>query len=428
VSKTFTFKDYTKKYNNEVHFTNNKDEPFYRWYPFVEGFSGNLVKSIVGELDYIPTLCLDPFAGSGTTPLACQDQAIMCISFEVNPFLVDLMKVKLYRGYDLRYIEDTIDRFELNLKKSKLTPDYPEIDPQTLFEKDGLKRWIFHKEVAWGIFDVLDEIESLPKDSIYPKLLFKIALSSNLLSISNVFRNGKCLSYKPNWQNNRLSREDVHKKFLDFCRNVILDDLRNVKSGEITVENHSLCARGDARELVKNLDDNSIDLVITSPPYLNSRDYTDIYRLELWVLGYLKSYADQRQLRKSTLRSHVQIVWGSEKAPEIADLTEALNRIEKHRDKFWNKSIPEMISGYFADMNTILRFLKTKLKSQSKVYIDIGNSSYYNVAVETDAITAQIAEKHGFNVDEIRIARYLRSSGQQDSAKLREGVIVLSKT
>jgi len=407
---------------------NNKGEPFYRWYPFVEGFSGNLVKSIVQELDYRPALCLDPFAGSGTTPLACQELGIKCISFEINPFLVDLMKVKLYREYDLHFLEDAIDRFELNLKKSELMPDYPEIDTETLFEKDGLKKWIFHKEVAWGIFDVLNEIENIPEDSNYHKLLFKIALASNLLSISNVFRNGKCLSYKPTWQNNRLSRGDVHKRFISFCRGVILDDLHKMNRANQTVDNHSLCKKGDARELIKHLDNDSIELVVTSPPYLNSRDYTDIYRLELWVLGYLKSYADERELRKSTLRSHVQIAWDTTEPPKIADLTTALNSLERHRDKFWNKSIPEMIRGYFADMNTMFGSLYQKLKQGSRIYLDVGNSSYYRISIETDSIIGQIAKDNGFQLDEIRIARYLRSSGQQDSAKLRESIIVLSKT
>jgi len=407
---------------------NNKDEPFYRWYPFVEGFSGNLVKSIIEELDYEPTLCLDTFAGSGTTPLACQDLGIKCISFEINPFLVDLMKIKLYRRYDLHYIEDTIDRFELNLEKSKLTPDYPEIDPETLFEKDGLKKWIFHKESAWGILDILNEIDSLRENTNCYKLLFKIALASNLLGISNVFRNGKCLSYKPNWQDNRLTRRDVHNKFTNFCRNTILDDLHEMNPTSQTVDNYSLCKKGDARKLVKDLEDDSIDLVITSPPYLNSRDYTDIYRLELWILGYLRTYADERKLRKSTLRSHVQISWDCVEIPKIQDLSTILNKIEQNRDKLWNKSIPEMIRGYFADMNAIFAGLYNKFKRGAMIYIDVGNSSYCRIPIETDSIISQIAEETGLILEEIRIARYLKSSGQQNSPKLRESIIVLRKT
>lgn len=429
MDNTSILRDFTETYNNEVHFLNNKDEPFYRWYPFVEGFSGNFVKSLIRELDYRPTLCLDPFAGSGTTPLACQEECVECVSFEINPFLHDLMEVKLYRGYDYDLLRGTVDKLELRLANAKDIPNYPEIDPQTLFERDGLAKWIFNKEVAWGILDILNEIKIMPEDfDNQHKLLLLVALASNLLSVSNVFRNGKCLSYKPNWQDGRLSRHDVHKKFIDFCRAVILEDLQNVDVNEKTVENHTLCKKGDARELITGLADKSVDLVVTSPPYLNSRDYTDVYRLELWILGYLKSYTDERALRKSTIRSHVQIVWPHEDPPEIADLTEVLNELEQNKDELWNKSIPDMIRGYFADMHTILGVLYKKLRSRSSVYIDVGNSSYLKKTIETDAIIAQIAERSGFLVDEIRVARYLRSSGQQDSTKLRESIIVLRKS
>ena len=56
-----------------------------------------------------------------------------------------------------------------------------------------------------------------------------------------------------------------------------------------------------------SLQSTQFDLVVFSPPYPNSFDYTDIYNVELWALGYLGSSADNRKLRGETLRSHVQI-------------------------------------------------------------------------------------------------------------------------
>lgn len=429
MGKIISPKDLTERYNNEVHFMNNKDEPFYRWYPFVEGFSGSLVKSIIEELDYTPTFCLDPFAGSGTTPLACQELGIKCLSFEINPFLYDLTITKLYRRYNQHFFENAINRMEQTLAKHKEIWGYPKLESETLFEKKSLQKWIFHRQVAWGLFDILNEIETLPDGpENYYKLLLKISLASILLDVSNVFRNGKCLSYKPNWQDNGMSRQDVHKKFISFCREVVFDDLRQLNSEEIIVENYSLCKKGDTRKLIKELEDESLDLVITSPPYLNSRDYTDIYRLELWVLGYLKSYAEQIELRKSTLRSHVQIAWPYIETPKINRLKKITKQLEKNRKVLWNRSIPEMIKGYFTDMNEILKSLYEKLRKNSKVYIIVGNSSYHKLSIETDFILAEIAQMNKFRVDEIRVARYLRSSGQQNSKKLRESIIVLTRT
>ena len=63
---------------------------------------------------------------------------------------------------------------------------------------------------------------------------------------------------------------------------------------------------GDTRKRMADLD-GPFDLILFSPPYPNSFDYTDIYNLELWVLGYLASAEDNLTLRRATLRSHVQI-------------------------------------------------------------------------------------------------------------------------
>lgn len=427
MKKLIKIKNYIKKYNNEIHFRNNKNEPIHRWYPFVEGFSSNFVKSIIDEVDYTPSCCLDPFAGSGTTPLACQQLAIKCYSFEVNPFLFDLMKVKINKGYDEQKLENIIRRVDQNLQLCKRIWEYPNIETQTLFEREGLKKWIFNREVAWGIFDILNEIYKLSnKTEGKYKLLLKIALASNLISISNIFRNGKCLSYKRNWSNNGISRQDVHKKFISFCKDIILRDLLHITPDDNGIDNSSFCKEGDARKLVKELEDRSIDLVITSPPYLNSRDYTDIYRLELWILGYLKTYKDERELRKNTLRSHVQIAWQKGETLKIKKLEKTLKEIEKHRKEFWNNSIPEMIKGYFIDMNIILKSLHKKMKIDSKAYINVGNSSYFKSIIETDAIIAELAEMNKFQVDDIRVARYLKSSGQQDSKRIRESIVILT--
>ena len=73
------------------------------------------------------------------------------------------------------------------------------------------------------------------------------------------------------------------------------------------MNNTNICYLGDVRKGIEEVPDNSLDLIITSPPYLNSRDYTDIYMLELKVLELVNSHEDLRNLRKSTLRSHVQV-------------------------------------------------------------------------------------------------------------------------
>jgi len=422
MQKDFLIKDYTNEYHELIHSRNNKHVPFYRWYPFVEGFSGDFVKSVITELDYSPKCCLDLFAGSGTTPLVCQENNLKCISLELNPFLFDVMKVKLRRDYDYIEISNLIETIQKKLVHYKRKWAYPNIETKTLFEVEGLKKWVLNKEAIWGVLDVLEEIKNLDTSG-KNKNLFRIALASILLKVSNVFRNGKCLSYKKDWREQKISRKKVHNKFLEVCKQIILSDIELVS--KTTVDNSKLCLKGDTRNLIGNLQNESIDLVITSPPYLNSRDYTDVYRLELWVLGYLKTFAEERKLRQSTLRSHVQVNWPNEEILNVPRLKRTVKNISKNSGALWNKHILNMIKGYFIDLNAILKSLHKKLVTGANIYIVVGNSFYNNIPVETDIILSEMSKNLGYKVSEIRIGRYTKTSGQQSSKKIRESVIVL---
>ena len=101
----YEYKDYFETYGRIMQFNKNKSEPFHRWYPFVEGYSKEFIQSIIFELDNRPEVCLEPFSGSGTTALELQDMGIKCMSFEVNPLMYLIAKVKLENEYDINVIQ-----------------------------------------------------------------------------------------------------------------------------------------------------------------------------------------------------------------------------------------------------------------------------------------------------------------------------------
>ena len=64
----------------------------------------------------------------------------------------------------------------------------------------------------------------------------------------------------------------------------------------------------DARQK-SSIEDRSIDLIITSPPYTNNYDYADATRLELSILGTIKGWGDlQTLIRPGLVRSCSQMV------------------------------------------------------------------------------------------------------------------------
>jgi len=426
-------KDYTEVYKPIMQFNNNKTAFIHQWYPFVEGYSKEFITNIIEEIDYEPQSALDPFAGSGTTPVELQEMGINCHSFEVSPFMHLLSTVKLERGYTLQDFIDhhiTVGLFlngKLNPIRQYLSPPLAQTF-QPGKKGKAKNKWVFHIGVMNGILDIKYAIRLVP-DEKYRKL-FSIALASILLDVSNVYRNGKCLSYKKDWRNRKISRRGVHQKFLDKLYNLIQPDIEKLEKIEQTVENLRYCVHGDVRTAISQIPNGSIDLVITSPPYLNSRDYTDIYVAELWVLDLVNNYEELKQLRHNTFISHVQVKHGEIKTldiPELQNVIKRLKRKKKHNE-LWNIYLPSMIKGYFRDMDTLFTQLRLKMQPNKKLFFNVANSAYYGIEIKVDEIVSAIAEKHGFIINEIREARQLKSSSQQKKKikSLRESVIVMT--
>ena len=429
--KEYPFKDCTEKYNSIMVFGKNKDVLVHRWYPFVEGYSKEFIEDILHELPFTPQCALEPFCGSGTTPVELQNHNIKCYSFEVSPFMHLLAKVKLERTYDeatlIRFrnkVADSLARPMPDIRKKELVPF-----GDTLVRKDGMKKWNFHDSSLDGILDIRYAIRTEVDDDRYYKL-FTIALSSIILQASNLFRNGKCLSYKKGWETRIISRDEIHRLFLNQLDTVIYEDVKTLSSQRATVCNADICCLSDVRESIENVEDDSLDLIITSPPYLNSRDYTDIYMLELKVLQLVNSHEELQTLRKSTLRSHVQVKYGNVRPIDNLRLVECLSDMRKSDKKNWNSDIPNMVCGYFEDMQHLFSVFSRKMRKGGVIYFNVANSAYFGVEVPVDMIISDIAEGCGMKVREIRKARDIKTSPQQSKAlgkKLHESVIVIDK-
>ena len=422
--------DCTEKYHSIMVFDKNKDVLVHRWYPFVEGYSKEFIEDILQELPFTPQCALEPFCGSGTTPVELQNHDISCYSFEVSPFMHLLAKVKLERTYDEKKLVCYRNKVVGSLSKPK--SDIRELESipfgDTVIRKEGIKKWNFHDTTLDGILDIRHAIRTEVDNERY-KDLFTIALSSIILDMSNLFRNGKCLSYRNGWETRVHDRKEVHQRFLNKLDTVILEDIRIISSQPVNVCNSDMCYYGDVRKNIDKVPDNSLDLIITSPPYLNSRDYTDIYMLELKVLQLVNSYEDLRNLRENTLRSHVQVKYGEVKTINNLRLKQCLSDMKGSKAKSWNSDILNMICGYFLDMQQLFSAFSRKMCKGGVIYFNVANSAYFGVEVPVDFIIGDIAEEYGFTVREIRKARDIKTSPQQSElvGKLRESVIVMDK-
>ena len=423
----YKYTDYFEVYGRIMQFNKNKTEPFHRWYPFVEGYSREFIQSIIKENGKKGLVCLEPFSGSGTTALELQNSGIECFSFEVNPLMYLVARVKLENRYTVERINEYLDHicsYRASIDAVDLKSEF-----KTLYQSDDKKKWNYNKEVAEAVQKLHCAIKNID-DEVYREL-FTVALAAILLDVSNLYRNGKCLSYKKGWKERTLTETEVFAKFDQKVRNELIVDIQKSLC-QSPINNKQKLFNMDSRiGIDEKIADNSIDLVITSPPYLNSRDYTDTYMLELKTLGFTQNNDEIRHLREQTLRSHVQIKWKDKACVDNRYLRSTLEELEtaSRKTKIWNNSIIDMIRLYFVDIQKIFKISYKKLKKGGKIYFNVSNSAYFNVLVNTLEICASIAEGEGYTVKEIRKARNLKTSPQQKDIikSLLEGVIILEK-
>ena len=393
--------------------------PFQTWHHFKEAFAPELVARAIRESEIEVHRCCDPFGGSGTSALACQFLGVHPVAIEVNPFLADLVTAKL-GSYDLDHLLHdaglVIRRVQADCESTR-----PLFLPLTFVEPGKDDRWLFDRCVADRVFQYLCAIDSLVEPA--HRKLFRVLLGGRLVQLSNVVVKGKGRRYRRNWQERALDAGDVDQAFSTAVYGAIAE-----------IDRHSprLCAEysvsvGDCREILPT--EPKAELCVSSPPYPNSFDYTDIYNVELWMLGYLSDRRDNVRLRQSTLCSHVQVERTYPAAPSGSEmLHETLSRLRSEGDQLWNRRLPDMVAGYFSDMVDVLQGISGSLVAGGTAWIVIGDSRYAGVAIASAGILAELMPQTGLTVETIEPIRSMRSSAQQGGQPvLSEELMVLKK-
>jgi len=394
--------------------------PFQTWRNFKEAFAPELVARAVNNCRLQVFRCIDPFGGSGTTALACQFLGVEPITVEVNPYLADLIQAKL-QSYDADSLVRDLGKIIRGVKREKSNPVAFKMLPKTFIEPGVNGRWIFNKEVAIRVEAYRQAIENL-SDPVH-RTLCRALLGGIVLEVSNVVVSGKGRRYRRMWYERRRTGTDVDRLFSALAQQAIME----IHAHKDRKYSNFLLIRGDSREKLHDVP--KCELAVFSPPYPNSFDYTDVYNIELWMLGYLKDSQANRSLRQSTLCSHVQILRDFPKPPGgSVTLTETLVMLERNREKLWSRWIPSMVGGYFYDMAKVLCGLNEILRPGGETWAVVGDSRYANVHIPTATVLSELAPSLNFEVVFLETMRSMRSSAQQGGREeLAETLLVLRK-
>lgn len=395
--------------------------PFQGWHNFKEAFAPEVVARAVQQSKRPVSSCLDPFGGSGTTALASQFLGVEPTTIEVNPYLADLIEAKL-GTYDPDDLTSDLGRIVRETSRHPGRIERFSHLPSTFIESNETPRWIFDRAVALRISAYLDAIDTLAQP--HHRRLFRALLGGMLISISNVVVNGKGRRYRRGWEKRHVTQAAIDAAFQKKC----VDAINEVHANYYRRCRDYTLMRGDC---LSQLDQASpSDLAVFSPPYPNSFDYTDVYNVELWMLGYLGDSSSNQALRKSTLCSHVQIKREFKPAPQGSlRLSRALGKLRRERDVLWSRWIPEMVGHYFHDMRQVLAKLHDRLNAQGEVWAVVGDSRYAGIHIPVDKILADFAPQLGYEVVNVEPFRSMRASAQQGGQhQLNESLVVLRKT
>lgn len=417
------FKDWTREREIATIGTNAGSIalPFQGWRNFKEAFAPELIEIAVSETTGSVSRIVDPFGGSGTTALAAQFLGIEPTTIEVNPYLADLIEAKI-STIDLDSAAAAFGQVVVRAQQIAVPAGviFPGAPPT--FVEPGVKgRYLFPRAIAGRIAAYRVAIAELPNPDI--RRLFTVILASATVPTSNVIVSGKGRRYRRGWEKRLIDPATIDDWFQDGVLRALYD-LRLY--GDRACTDYTLL-RGDARERVSELPDH--DLAVFSPPYPNSFDYTDVYNVELWTMGYLDGKEANLALRNSTLRSHVQIHRDmAAKGVQSDLLSETVRKLENVSGHLWNKNIPAMVAAYTADMVVILRGISARMRTGGRTYMVVGDSRYSGIDVPVAAILAELSPGLGFDVVRVEPCRSMRASPQQGGrAELAESLVVLER-
>ena len=184
----------------------------------------------------------------------------------------------------------------------------------------------------------------------------------------------------------------------------------------------AIVIRGDARALP--LKENSVDLVVTSPPYANAIDYVRAHKFSLVWFGYKIEWLSKSKRKYIGTESP-----SSGTLVQVTTLRKVLGLI---RAKDQRRA--KIVGQYFADMREVLREIRRVLKPSRAAIIVVGPSTVRGVHVPTHEILAEIGESVGLKVVDIRrrpIDRDRRlmpmsrgSKGEGIEARIREEFVI----
>ncbi len=346
---TETVKKISFNFNGE-----NTNYSTHSFHPYPAKFPPQLPKRIIEEFAVKGQTILDPFCGSGTTLVEAKLFGLNSIGVDVNGLSALLSEVKTTPLIDeeIKEIETFLSSFENDLLIWK-----SEIRSQSkIKEIEGVDHW-FQTNVAEELTYIIDKINIIEDRKINSFL--KICLSAIIVKVSNQDSDTRFAAINKSIRNGYTIGQFINK-VSDYVPKIVEFSKKSNPSTKVTVYN------ADSRNL-SFIAENSVDIIITSPPYANTYDYYLYHKFRKRWLDLDVKFAQYNEI-------------GSRR--EYSSL--------KEKPEKWN----EDLKICFKEMNRVL-------KPSHFAFIVIGDSVIKKELIKIEKQISNFVSEIGFKINNI---------------------------
>ena len=179
----------------------------------------------------------------------------------------------------------------------------------------------------------------------------------------------------------------------------------------------------------RHLEPQSIDLVVTSPPYLNNYHYNRNTRPQLYWLGYIEKSQDMKALENANFGKYWQTVRDEETIgldfslpdSDIVERLQLLRSLNPDKKIYGGHGWANYAAAYFNDCYKFAMGLCYCLKPGGTALIVLGNSILQGLLIPTDQYFAQIAQSVGLELVSIHMPRTTRVGSSIIQSSVRVG-------
>jgi hypothetical protein len=421
-------------------FASNKTLPIHRWVPWIAGFSSDFVRDALTRYLNGTGTVLDPFCGVGTTLVDAVLFGHQAIGFEINPYAALACRVKVSaHQIPLKDLYREIAKFR-EFYDAKLSSNYvPRSAPPKGFKtrSDFYSPRVLHKVLV-----LHDFVETIQDSRI--KETFRLAFASTMVRYSNY-------SYEPSL-GRRVSagKEEIQDSPVgQIIANKLLEMAEDIAWFQSRMPNNAVNAQimNDSFFRYQNyLAPESVDLIVTSPPYLNNYHYNRNTRPQLYWLGCVEHPQDLRPLEELNFGKFWQTVRDQPRVDldfslpgtDLAERLQMLRSLNNERGVYGGNGWANYAASYFMDCRQFAAGTNYALKSGGTALVVIGNSILQGIWIPTDQYFGNIAESVGLELIKIDIPRATRVGNSiiqsdvrvakaKDSHQLYEAIVELRK-